>query len=206
MCTVAVPERIKTVFRQSPNGRRVAADFRTMCAVTQTLSASAASIASVVMPNIEWRNGDESLSQFGAHLGRSFVNLTKVHLFIHNLQSDNTLGFICGGLSRLPRLQDLQIEFADTNVHAVVGRVLSTLQTLATFILTVHDGARIQDGADDALAMLAQIPTLYYVCLHDDREPTRPGIATAFVVFAAALCLRRIRVRCLSDRIYDLTI
>ena len=145
------------------------ADFNTMCGVTRTLCASAATIASVEIVDIQWLNLMESLSQFGAHLGPRFEKLTQVRLLLHGLHSHNTLGFVCGGLVRLPNLANLNITFADTDIHAVVGRTLSKLETLVTFTLVLTGSTRIPYGAEDALAMVARIPTLSDVCLYDVR-------------------------------------
>ena len=168
------------------------ADFHSMCAVTQTLSASAASIASVDITDIQWLDVKESLSHFGAHLGRTFEKLTKVHLWIHSLHSRNTLAFICGGLARSPNIENLDIAFSNTNVHAVVGRLLSTMESLVTLTLTVADGTLILHGADDALAMLAQIPTLSVLTVYDDRDPTGPDNGAGLGALDAALRSRRL--------------
>jgi hypothetical protein len=148
------------------------ADFGTMCAVTETFTASAASIVSVEMVDIHWRNANESWSLFGARLGRMFVKLANVKLLIHSLYSHNTLGFVCGGLVRLPNLEDLNIAFVDTNVHIVVGRVLSNLKTLLTLTFVLSGNTRVVYGADEALALLAQIPNLSDVALYDYRNET----------------------------------
>jgi hypothetical protein len=144
-------------------------DFTAMRAVTGTLSASASSIQTIEICGIQWLNSNDTLAHLGCYMTADYGRLTTLALSIHNVSSPHTLSFVCMGLLRLKSLGELRLEFTDTLIHGMVGETLCKHPTIHKLWIILFGSSRVPPSAEQPLSLLAHLPALSHMVLHDRR-------------------------------------